>query len=245
MVDNFKLIENYLPEEQEGNLVYHLMVLKRKKDHPHLTHKNNTARVIKSYAVKSRRHLQEIKEDIIGIAEATQSRIMINLSPKDMEVMGWTLLRTTTEYVQSGQFNSKLYRITDSVLGAMKPVKNRKLFLWDIDGNESVLLKWNNILKEQNAEFVITVPTKNGWHIHTKPFNYTKIQGEQIDMHKNNPTILYVPKSLDAVCKCENYEVISTFKTGIEVNGKSKIGTVNVCKCKNCGSLKNLTLLND
>ena len=91
---------------------------------------------------------------------------------------------------------------------------------------------------EQNAEFVITVPTKNGWHIHTKPFNYTKIQEEKIDMHKNNPTVLYIPKSLDIPCTYENYTVVSTYKTGVKVDGRTKIGTVNVCKCNNCGNIK-------
>ncbi len=198
MVDNFKLIEEFLPEEQVDNLVYHLMVLKRKKDHPDITHKNNSARVIKSYAIRDRKHLNDIKNDIISISEVTKSRIMINLSPKDMKKVAWEIIRTTSNYIQSGQFDSKLYRITDSVLGSIKPEKESKLFLWDIDGNIFEKYKWDNILIDNGAQIVISVPTKNGWHIHTKPFNYTKISGENmIDMHKNNPTVLYVPNSLD------------------------------------------------
>lgn len=244
MVNNFNLIEQFLPENQVGNLVYHLMILKRKKDHPHLTHKNNTARVIKSYAIKDRNHLKNVKDDIIAISEATQSRIMINLSPKDMKKMSWELLKTLADYIQSEQFNSKLYRITDAVLGAMKPEKNSKLFLWDVDGDVDELHKWAEILEECKAETVITVPTKNGWHIHTKPFNYTKIKGEKIDMHKNNPTILYIPKSLDKemVCYCgydsdeSDFELINEFNTGYltsyEKTGIKKVKEFICPKCK-------------
>jgi hypothetical protein len=43
------------------------------------------------------------------------------------------------------------------------------------------------------------VPTKNGIHLITNPFNLNafKFGFPNIDVHKNNPTILYIPKSLD------------------------------------------------
>lgn len=43
------------------------------------------------------------------------------------------------------------------------------------------------------------IPTKNGYHIITKPFNLKQFKDKypDIDVHKNNPTILYIPKSLD------------------------------------------------
>ena len=43
------------------------------------------------------------------------------------------------------------------------------------------------------------IPTKNGYHIITKPFNLKQFKDKysDIDVHKNNPTILYIPKNLD------------------------------------------------
>lgn len=43
------------------------------------------------------------------------------------------------------------------------------------------------------------IPTKNGYHIITKPFNLKQFKDKypDIDVHKNNPTILYIPNSLD------------------------------------------------
>lgn len=42
------------------------------------------------------------------------------------------------------------------------------------------------------------IPTMNGCHLITKPFNLQKFKEKfpEIDVHKNNPTILYIPNSL-------------------------------------------------
>jgi len=50
-----------------------------------------------------------------------------------------------------------------------------------------------------NSKIYTQIPTKNGYHIITKPFNLKQFKDKypDIDVHKNNPTILYIPKSLD------------------------------------------------
>lgn len=42
------------------------------------------------------------------------------------------------------------------------------------------------------------IPTMNGCHLITKPFNLQKFKEKfpKIDVHKNNPTVLYVPNSI-------------------------------------------------
>ena len=44
-------------------------------------------------------------------------------------------------------------------------------------------------------KFVGLIPTKNGSHILMKPFNLAKFKEKypDVNVHKNNPTILYVP----------------------------------------------------
>jgi hypothetical protein len=44
-----------------------------------------------------------------------------------------------------------------------------------------------------NSKIIATLPTKNGWHVITKPFNLKQFKDKypEIDVHKNNPTILY------------------------------------------------------
>lgn len=46
-----------------------------------------------------------------------------------------------------------------------------------------------------STKIVAEIPTKSGWHLITTPFNLQqfKLIYPDIDVHKNNPTILYIP----------------------------------------------------
>lgn len=198
MIDNFNLICGYLPQEPVEDLVYQVMVLVRKKDHPHLTHKNNTQRIIYSCIVRCAEGLREKESLLKQISEIGQARVMITIMPKHLREMCWNVQRTNLEYLSSNQFATKAFRIADTCLGSMKPAKEHRLFLWDIDAKED-LEPFVETLKDSGAEVVLTVPTRSGYHVHTKPFNYVtpNIKEElKLDMHKNNPTLLYLPNSL-------------------------------------------------
>lgn len=49
------------------------------------------------------------------------------------------------------------------------------------------------------VKYVSCIPTKNGKHLITIPFDLRQFRKIylKIDVHKNNPTVLYIPKSLD------------------------------------------------
>ena len=45
-----------------------------------------------------------------------------------------------------------------------------------------------------DTKYITNIPTKSGWHIITTPFNLQQFKEKypDIDVHKNNPTILYI-----------------------------------------------------
>jgi hypothetical protein len=55
----------------------------------------------------------------------------------------------------------------------------------------------NNIKPIEDNKWIETIPTKNGFHMITKPFDraefakYMQLQGDVPDIHTDNPTILY------------------------------------------------------
>lgn len=71
------------------------------------------------------------------------------------------------------------------------------LMLAYIEYNCFPISKWeydfNNIPTIFNSKIIIKIPTKNGWHLITKPFNLQqfKQQYSDVDIQKNNPTLLY------------------------------------------------------
>lgn len=90
-----------------------------------------------------------------------------------------------------------IYRAYTTVCGQYKYESN-PTFIIDID--EELGRKHNDMIRfiEQECEpignkFVTIVPTKNGSHVIMKAFNISKFKEKypDIDIHKNNPTILY------------------------------------------------------
>jgi len=101
--------------------------------------------------------------------------------------------------VQSGQ-NKQQY-VFDSVVGNITTYEKR--WTVDIDSKEPdymlSVLNFINELKPDGNKVETIIPTNNGYHIVTKKFNTQEFiqKYPEIDIHKNNGTILYYPNSLN------------------------------------------------
>jgi hypothetical protein len=199
MIDNFDLIKSLFYFKEANNLFFHLQVIRRGKDHPNLPAANRT---IMTYYVQSAEHLEKIKDEVISLCEMYGARAYINVTTKSMADLGKLALFRLSERVYNGDFK-KIYKIFNSAAGELKGLSSR--FLIDIDDHCSKheVLDWLDHYFETSSNnryyLFAEVPTKNGVHLITNPFNLNsfKFGFPNIDVHKNNPTILYIPKSLD------------------------------------------------
>lgn len=196
MIDNFDKILEFLPSKQINDLIYHLMVLKRKKDHPDLTDKSQFTRALITLSIKDKSDLLKYKEDIINIAESTRARIMINLSPKSSRKLHFSMLKSLTVMLENDT-SQKLQGLFHSCVGSLEPVKQFKMFLIDWDEKDTTKLdEFINLHLKDSFKF--SLPTKSGYHYLMDPFDTRQIKKElNIEVHKNNPTVVYIPKSLD------------------------------------------------
>ncbi len=84
----------------------------------------------------------------------------------------------------------------DSVCGEFGSGKNKKWVI-DVDNNDENLdreIQENiNRCSPDGMKIVANIPTKNGHHIISLPFDLRQFKFTDIDIHKNNPTILYIP----------------------------------------------------
>ena len=71
MVDKFNLIVNTFYFNEANEIFFHLQVIRRGKDHPDLPSAN---RVIKTYYVQSKEHLNKIKDEVIQLCEMFKAR---------------------------------------------------------------------------------------------------------------------------------------------------------------------------
>lgn len=195
MIDNFKLIKSLL-EFSNDDIYYHLQILRRGKDHPELPAAN---RVIKSYFICSLESLDYVKDEIKKLCEFFGARAYINLTPKSIKKTTMLQLKYLAQRAYEGDFK-KIWKSWNTCAGEIKGEKPR----WVVDIDDTT----NSIFDKKTKEIMnyihhiepedfnrtqAVIPTKSGYHLITTPFNLQQFKEKypDIDVHKNNPTLLY------------------------------------------------------
>lgn len=202
MVNNFKQIKKLLDFRTKDDF-YFIQILQRKKDHNggKVNGSNNNSRLIKAYYVHSLEYLDFIEPEIIELCNIFNARAGVNLNRRSYEKMALQHLRKVTDQIINKSFN-KSHKAYASVAGAYNNDVDKKWIL-DIDNNEngeleikpSIIFKTVNNSLPEGGKIIDVINSKNGIHIITKPFNSVefKIKFPDIEIHKNNPTNLYIP----------------------------------------------------
>jgi hypothetical protein len=193
MVNNLEKIKELLKFESEDDF-YHLQIIKRKKENPDL---GSNSYIVKTYYIKSIESLEFYYEEIKMLCKFHNARGCINLNKRSFEKASFHTLKKITDQIMNKDYKSTR-NAYNSVCGAVSNAgKDGKRWIIDVDikGVEGLdeTSRLESVLPENTC--VALLETKNGWHLITKPFNlqeYRDVVGEH-DLHKNNPTILYIP----------------------------------------------------
>jgi len=194
MIDNFEQIGKLLTFDN-NNEFYFVQVIQRKKDHKESNKRlgrNNNARLIKAYYIYSKEQLEEYKEEMIKLSEIFNARIGINLNKRHNRKVALEMMEQLAHCIKSeNYFVSRLY---NSCCGMVH--SKDKLWILDVDGEIPLTLDYMiNSIQPMGDKIVAKIPTRNGIHYITKPFNSMEFKKHfpQIEIHKNNPTVLYIP----------------------------------------------------
>lgn len=197
MIDNFELIKGLLKFDSPDDF-YHLQILKRKKENPEL---GSNSYVVKTYYIKSVEYLEKKQNEIINLCEFNNARACINLNRRSFEKLAFQMLKKVTDQIMNKDFKS-VRKSYESVCGAYSNEPNKKWII-DIDYKDiieeerEVVYNYIKLLIKETGkdETIPIIPTKNGEHWITSPFNlgiFRENYGGTIDVHKDNPTILYI-----------------------------------------------------
>lgn len=198
MIDNFDKIIPLL-EFPNDDTYYFVQILQRKKDHKKgkVNGSNNNSRLVKAYYIKSVEHLEFVKPEIIEMCKIFNARAGINLNKRSFEKSQFLLLKKITDQIMNREF-TKGYRAFNSIAGEYQPT-NDKRWILDVDEigrNANDMIRFmDNECRPEGSKFITVVPSKNGYHIITKPFDIS-VFGKKypdIEIHKNNPTNLFIP----------------------------------------------------
>jgi hypothetical protein len=196
-VDNFDLIKKHINTSDDGSEFYMLQIMRRTKDQKGYEGKHKQS-VIKSYYISSPEYLEEKREEIIGLCEMFNARAYINLNKKSYKQVSLKALEILAGKIAHEDYGIK--SIFESACGQTGACDGQKTWLVDFDSKDEVELNVVktiiNVVEPKGVEKIVeTVPTRHGYHLITKPFNkkaFYDIYNEKLDIHDNNPTILFV-----------------------------------------------------
>ena len=199
MIDNLELIKLLLNFSEPGDF-YMLYVFKRKKDQPEGERDNHqSVRTIKTYCVDSIEYLDKRYDEIKQLCEMFKARAYIHVQKQNHKDVSLNMLATLAERIRDGASNQK--GLFDSVVGQIKTQEKRWIVDIDVPDYHMVyeLTRFIETLKPEGPKIEAVIPTKNGYHLITGKFDVKTFKEKypDIDIQKKNPTLLYLPKSLN------------------------------------------------
>lgn len=197
-VDNFDLIKNHLHFNNK-NEFYFVQIIQRKKDGNEGLHVRNGYRLIRSYYIYSIKEFESLENRIKELCISNNARAYINLNVRNASEVALECIKRYTDLVLNN--NSFMgNNVWDSVCGSSRARGYKALWVVDVDCPEYIN-KIISIIKScrHNKDFVIyQIPTVNGFHVICNGFDSSQFADklktnniDNINIHKNNPTLLY------------------------------------------------------
>jgi hypothetical protein len=199
MINNIELIKPLLNFEEKGDF-YMLYILKRKKDQPEGERDNHqSVRTLRSYCIKSIEQLEAKYDEIQLLCETFKARAYIHVQKQNHRDVSLNMMVALAQRIQDG--NLEQQNLFDSVVGQLKTYEKR--WIVDIDTKDTEVLynvaRTIHSCKPEGAKIITHIPTKNGVHLITKRFDVMEFKKHhpEIDIQKKNPTLLFLPNSLE------------------------------------------------
>jgi len=228
MINNLELIKPLLNFDDENDF-YMLYIFKRKKDQPEGEKDNHQSiRTIKTYCVNSIEYLNKRWEEITHLCEYFKARAYIHVQKQNHKDVSLNLMELLCSRIRNGVHNQShifdsvvgqlktnekrwivdldrdnmdeiefldlMGDVGHTIDNYCEPIE--KDFYWEYNKDKPIkVVETDKII----SKILKSIPTKNGVHIITKPFNLETFKKSfpNVEVQKKNPTLLYYPKSLE------------------------------------------------
>ncbi len=200
-INNFSAIGNLISFPDE-NAFYLLQILKRRKDNPEL---ERDMVHIADYYIYSMDQFYKMEKTVVDLCNMENARAYFRINRRDSKKLAMKVLKRTVDYIESENYRA-IKSVYASCAGEYHHDPDKKWIIdvdWkdipgDYDRDEFVnklVAKIQELVYETGRDdTVYFIPTKNGEHIICRPFNLQKFRDYYLmDVHKDNPTILYCP----------------------------------------------------
>ena len=200
IVDNFNVFKKIINTLNEDEFYFVQILIRGKDGHTEPgINGNNKNRLIKFYTIKSAEHLEKVENEIKSICNAVNARAYIHPTKRSFKAVSKECLKATVEMFLS-ENNMGLKGAYSTACGKSYITSDKK-FVIDLDDENASQEKIKEIVDYITNEceplshnkLCYRVDTAHGMHLITTPFNTAKFcqKFPGIDVHKNNPTLLY------------------------------------------------------
>jgi hypothetical protein len=203
MINNSEEIRKMLSFEKDD--FYFVQILKRRKDNPEM---EKDMIVIDNFYVSSFDSYDKLVPQFIKLCDMENARTYFRVNKRNYKALAPHMVKRTVE-IAFGNDCHALRNVFDSVAGEFHSDPDKK-WIVDIDWIDTIRpdrmdgkYVYGKVIHDVMAlqfetkrePLMIKLPTKNGEHLITRPFNLQKFKMSypDIDCHKDNPTLLYCP----------------------------------------------------
>lgn len=197
MIDAYERIKPLLVFNSEDDF-YFLQIIQRHKENPQL---GSHGRLVRNYYINNIDYLERRYEEIKKLCNFFNARAMLRLNKRSYRKTAFRSLQKIADVMSNEDYKyvSKSY-ISACGRGNVQKVKR---WIIDIDEKNPSLVgeikDYINTLMPvyawDNNKIIAELPTKNGYHLITIPFNVEdfKKKYKDVEVHKDNPVNLYIP----------------------------------------------------
>lgn len=196
MVNNFNLITPWFENLLDQGDFYFVQIIQRKKE----CDISSNCNVIKDYHFFDKEHFLSKRDEIITLCKTFNARAYFWINPRNCKEVQYEILRETIEALEQDSHN--LFKCVSKAIGRKRNNKYQTRWILDFDTKDwSIINKYLDLVKECRPEgdkIKYDLPTVNGVHIIITPFDIEQFKQKlaiaqlpNIDIHKDNPTVLY------------------------------------------------------
>ena len=176
---------------------YYVQVIQRKKDGH-----SKSERIVKNFYIYNKEDFLKKKDHIIDLCTRHNARAYFWINPRNSRKIALECIKSYSDLVAQGDC-TKGYKVWDKKCGAHPASGYDKRWIVDIDSKDDEYRLTICKLVEQcrGGKIFDFIPTSQGYHIITSGFDLHHFKQllkinrlEDIDVHKDNPTLLYYAK---------------------------------------------------
>jgi len=199
-IDNTAKIRSFLSFDKDD--FYFLQIIKRRKDNPDMELGSS---VLKNYYINSFEEYDKLMPIIQRQCNFENARAYFRLNKRNYKQLGLKVVNRALVYITSNNYKP-LCNVFDTMAGECPSDPIRK---WVIDFDDFDPSKIGDSLyahaiyqqleklqsQTKNTPMMEVIPTKNGIHIITRPFNLAEFKKlyPDVSVHKDATTLLYCP----------------------------------------------------